>query len=76
MVLNPYLSPCTNLAPSGSRASPFLATPLRETVAEHINTSGIAEVYADLEKTEWLEPRLLHHSTTLVEELGGKKVAK
>lgn len=43
MVLDPYLSPCTNLTPNGSRASPFRATPLRETVAERIDTSGDAE---------------------------------
>lgn len=76
MVLDPYLSPCTNLTPNGPRASPLLATPLKETVAERIDTSDDAEVYADLEKTEWLEPRLFHHSATLVEELGGKKMAK
>lgn len=43
MVLDPYLSPCTNLTPNGSRALPFLATPLRESVAERMDTSGDAE---------------------------------
>lgn len=46
----------------------------RETAANHIATSDVAEVCADLENTEWLEPRLIYLFHYVSGELGGKKM--
>lgn len=80
MTLDPYLSPCININSKGIKDitipyHPYLPEG-REIVAKHIDTSDVAEVCADLEKTEWLEQRLFHYPTVSVEEMRGKKMEK